>query len=146
MRALRLTLRGLKIFESRICKCCPFWKQLTITDPAADSGMKFFNTGVFLFFKYYPLTNPSLMPVILLFHNYSRHMPPVTCQSYVHFSESMRLLNCPYITVRKVANDLSLVIFSCWFPLGHSIMRKIQILLNISPLFPYFKKKFLLII
>lgn len=48
---LRLTLRGLKIFESRICKCYLFWKLLKITDLAADSGMKFFNTGAFLYFK-----------------------------------------------------------------------------------------------
>lgn len=39
---LRLTLRGLKIMECRICKF-PFWKLLKMTYLAADSGMKFFN-------------------------------------------------------------------------------------------------------
>ena len=60
---------------------------------------------------------------------------PVTCQSHVRFSESNRLLNCTYATVRKVASDFSLMIFSCYSPLGHFARRKIQILLNISTLF-----------
>lgn len=60
---------------------------------------------------------------------------PATCQSHVRFSESNRLLNCIYTSVRKVASDFSLVIFSCYSSLGHSTRRKIQILLNISPLF-----------
>lgn len=72
---LRLTLGGPKIMECRICKCYPFWKLLKMTDLAADSGTKFFNIGAILFLKQHSAVNPSLMPVVLLFHNYFRDIP-----------------------------------------------------------------------
>lgn len=72
--------------------------------------------------------------ITLLCHSYSRDIHVCHFSIRVHFSESNRLLNCQ-VPLSEELPVISVLIFICCSPLGHSTRRKIQIFINISTLF-----------